>query len=94
MFTRDEKDAIARYLALDLGPRSFWFSFLPYLLPPIAFAAFGLWRSDFLSMAVAFGVLLFLALWYLSYQSTTAINIRSALRKYEEVVRGLERPDV
>ena len=93
MLTRNEKDAITRYLAMDQSPRKFWWDFSPYLVPPLAFAAYGLWKMEFLAMAVAFGVLLFLALWYLSYQANVSAHIRSAVRKYEEAVRALEKPD-
>ena len=93
MLTRDEKDAISRYLAMDLRANRFWWIFAPYLVPPLVFAGYGLWKMEFLAMAVAFGVLLFLALWYLAYQRKSSPHIQSAVRKYEEAVRALERPE-
>ena len=93
MFTREEKAVVSRYLARDISSRSYWYNFAPYLIPPVAFAAFGLWRTDFLGMAVAFGVLLFLALWYLSYGLKSSVSLQSALRKYENAVNALEQPE-
>lgn len=93
MLTRDEKDAISRYLAIDQRPSRFWWHVSPYLVPPLAFAAYGFWKMEFLAMSVAFGVLLFLCLWYLSYQANVSAHIHSAVRKYEEAVRALEDPD-
>lgn len=93
MLTRAEKDAISRYLAMDQRPSRFWWDFSPYLVPPLLFAAYGLWKAEFLAMTVAFGVLLFLALWYLSYHANTSKHIHSAVHKYEDAVRALEKPD-
>ena len=93
MLTRDEKDTIARYLALDPNPRQLWWDMAPYLGPLIVFAAYACWSREFLAMALAFVVLLFLAIWYVSYQARSWVHLHSALRKYEETVRALEQPD-
>ncbi|MEM9027896.1 MAG: hypothetical protein AAGC70_05975 [Pseudomonadota bacterium] len=63
MLTRQEKHAIAQFLAYDQTHRRYWFDLSPYLVPPAAFAVYGLWAREFEALVIALGVLWFLAIW-------------------------------
>lgn len=94
MLTQREKAVISYYLATRGTPWKFFWDLSPYLLPPVVFAGYGLWKADFTAMAFAFAVLLFLAFWYLVVQARTSVPFYSALAKYEDAVRALEKPTI
>ncbi|HRY07531.1 MAG TPA: hypothetical protein P5114_10445 [Hyphomicrobiaceae bacterium] len=93
MLTKDEKKVVAYYLAWRENPGRFWWNMAPFLIPPVAFAAYGLWKRDLMAMALAFAVLAFFALWYVVTQNRMSQHFYSALRKYEDAVRALDQPD-
>ena len=93
MLTRDEKSAIARYLATEHTPGSLWWEMSPYLLPPVAFAIYGAWRREVDVVTIAFAVLLALVVWYLSYANSKSKHLLSAVRKYEDALKALHEPD-
>ena len=91
--TKAEKAVVAQFLAAEGSLRKFWWEISPFLMPPIAFASYGLWKHELVAIALAFVVLLFLVLWYLTVQFRSWTHFHSALRKYEDAVRALEQPD-
>ncbi|HRD75300.1 MAG TPA: hypothetical protein PK264_05090 [Hyphomicrobiaceae bacterium] len=93
VLTRNEKRIVAQYLASREGYSRVAWDMLPYIAPPTGFAAYALLKEDVYAMAFAFAVLLALAIWYLAYQTRASLLFLSALRKYEDTVRALERPD-
>ncbi|MFV0367835.1 MAG: hypothetical protein ACK5KM_05200 [Hyphomicrobiaceae bacterium] len=94
MLTKEEKRIVAYYLATRVTLISSLLQFVPFLLPPIAFAAYGIWKQDILAITFAFAVLLVFAVWYLVSQYLSASHLLSALRKYEDAVRALDKPDL
>ena len=93
MLTKDEKLTVSYYLASRDRLRGYLWYFVPFLVPPIAFAVYGYWKQDFNAIAFAFVVLLVFALWYVLSQYNSSRHLLAALRKYEDVVRALDKPD-
>lgn len=92
MLTREEKIVVVAILARR-DDRLFWWDYLPYLAPPIVLAAYGLWVRDIGTVFLAFVLLLFFSVWYVVRQKSMAHDFTSAVRKYENAVRALEKPD-
>jgi hypothetical protein len=93
MLTADERRVIAQYLAQGTDSRKLWLEVFPYLFPPVVFAIFGIWQRDFAAVALAFVVLLALAIWYLARQHDASQHFYTALRKYEGAVQALKMPE-
>lgn len=93
MLTEDERKVIAQFLAQGGSSRKFWLDVSPYLFPPVVFAIFGIWQRDFAAVALAFVVLLALAIWYLLRQDGVSQHFYTALRKYEDAVQALKMPE-
>jgi len=89
VLTLDEQDAVRQFLNADESRIHFWWDFSPYFLPPIVIAIYGIWKADLVAVAVAFGLMVFLAIWYLSHLGRVNRNLRSAMAKYEDKCRAL-----
>ena len=94
MLTQREKAVVSYYLATRATPRKFLWDLSPYLLPPIVFGGYGLWKPDFTAKGLGFAVLLVLALWSLVVPARMSVPFYTALAKYEHAVRALEKPTV
>lgn len=92
-FTHDEKRAVGAYLDYNLSPKKFWWDIAPYLGPSMAFSVFALWEQNFGALVLAHLIFLVLALWYLFKQNAVDRHFHSAVCKYEDEVRALEKPN-
>ena len=63
-----------------------------YVLPSVLFAAYGVWRKDFVAAFVAYVVLLVVVLLYLGWVRDASKTLRSALEKYEARTGALREP--
>lgn len=61
-----------------------------YLLPSVLFAAYGVWRKDFVAALVAYVVLLVVVLLYIGWVHGASKALRSALEKYEARTGALQ----
>ena len=63
-----------------------------YLLPSVLFAAYGVWRKDFVAALVAYVVLLVVVLLYIGWVRGASKTLCSALEKYEARTGALQEP--
>jgi hypothetical protein len=90
--TDEEKHLVSSVLRNPPGRKEAIFEYGVYLAPSVLFAAYGLWRHDFVAEFVAFCGLLIAVLVYLSYTRHSSKVYYSLLRKYEEETGALTPP--
>ena len=83
-FTDEEKAVVARLLHRKPSAREALSDYAIYIIPSLAFAIYSTWAHDFVAALVAYGSLLFVAVWYLSYSQKVSRPLFSALQKYEK----------
>jgi hypothetical protein len=91
-FTDEEKAVIWKVLKKSPGKFGAVFDYGVYVLPTILFSGYGLWKSDFAAMVVAYLALLIVVVLYLSHSHKTSESLRTALQKYENKVNALKEP--
>ncbi len=90
-FTEEEKKIIAQMIQKMPGKAAFLFEYLAYVVPSVLFAIYGLWKGDFIAVAVAYAALLIVALAYLNYTHRYVGPLYSAIKKYETCVGALSK---
>lgn len=89
-FTEEEKRIVHRILQRVPGKHEGLLIYSVYIFPSLLFAAYGLWKRDFVAVLVAYIALLVVALMYLSYTRGDGHALYSAVRKYEDEVGALQ----
>ena len=83
--TSEEQSTIRRYLARPPRGRLDYFSgFAIYLVPSFLFAIYGIWKSDFVAVALAYLVLLIAIVYIIGYQTRSSGLFYSAIKKLAE----------
>jgi hypothetical protein len=91
--TPEERSTILRYLARPpRGRFDYFFAFAVYLIPSFLFALYGVWRSDFVAVAVAYLVLLIAIVYIIGYQTRSSRPFYSAIKKLVEHASGASEP--
>ncbi|ERP97082.1 hypothetical protein Q666_16945 [Marinobacter sp. ES-1] len=85
----EEKAIVARLLTEKGGFRPAITSFLPYLLPVLVLALYGIVQQEYFACALAFFALFAIVVWYIHHTETYSGQLRSALQKYESEVQAL-----
>ena len=80
--TSKERSTIERYLARPpRGRLDYFSSFAVYIVPSFLFALYGLWKSDFVAVGMAYLVLLIAIAYIIAYQSRSSGLFYSAINK-------------
>jgi hypothetical protein len=82
--TREEQRAITRYLTDPRGRIDTFFDYGIYFVPSLLFGLYGMWREDFIAVAVGYVVLFGLVAYLISYNRQSAPLLRSAVQKLVE----------
>jgi len=87
--TEDEKVVVAQLLSRKPSARDMFSDYAMFVVPSLAFAIYSIWAHDFVAALVAYGSLLFVAVWYLWHSQRVSGSLYTALRKYENVSNKL-----
>lgn len=85
----EEKAIVARLLTEKVGFRHAITSFLPYLLPVLVLALYGIVQREYFACALAFFALFTIVIWYIHQSESYSDQLRSALQKYESELQAL-----
>jgi hypothetical protein len=92
-----EKKALASFLTYDPSRVTILLSFVPYLLPTVLLAGYGIYQKEYIACALAFVCLLVLSVWYLKISFDQGRLLKSVFEKYEkelEVLRSSGGTDI
>jgi len=84
VLTDEERRVIHRILTREPNKKESIFSYGVYILPSLIFAAYGLWKHDYIAILAAYLALFIVAVMYLSYVHDSGRVLYSAVKKYEE----------
>jgi hypothetical protein len=83
--TPEEQSTITRYLARPPRGRADYFSaFAVYLVPSFLFVLYGLWKRDFVAVALAYLTLLIAIVYIIGYQTRSSGLFYTAIQKLAE----------
>jgi hypothetical protein len=64
-------------------------SFIPYILPAVLLALYGVYNKEYIACALSFFCLFGLSAWYIQFSRNYAKELKSAVQKYEALVGAL-----
>jgi hypothetical protein len=83
--TPEERSTITRYLARPpRGRFDYFVAYAIYLIPSFVFAIYGIWKNDFIAVAVAYLVLLIAILYIIGYQTRSSGLFYAAIKKLSD----------
>ncbi len=88
-FTNEEKEIVLKILNEKPGFIRTLITFSPYIIPSLAMFLYAFIKQDFLALVVSYSVLFGLVILYLVYMERSAKDLRSAIKKYEDVIKAL-----
>lgn len=88
-FTTEEKLLASRILKEKRGRAQAFFGYAVYIFPSLLFASYGLYKTDFGAIVVAYLALLLVAIIYLSYANNSSMTLKGLIEKYEEQIKSL-----
>lgn len=84
ILTPEEQSTISRFLTEPRGTLDRFLQYAIYFVPSLAFGLYGIWKADFVAVALAYAVLLGLVAYLIRHQGRANPVFRSAIRKLIE----------